>query len=906
MNFKLFFKVLLVLLLLAKGPVFADGLIISEFMALNSHTLQDEDSDYSDWIEIQNTGTNAVSLKGYFLTDNQDNLDKWEFPDVNLGAGKFLVVFASEKDRTDPAKQLHTNFKLSGSGEFLALVDTDGKAIIFSYAPQFPPQKDDVSYGIFNGQEVFFDQPTPGAANVLGSFVQSPEFSQPRGYYSEPFYVSLENPDPEAKLYYTTDGRRPTPENATLYSQPVLIRTTTPLSAIAVKNNVSSTIISNTYFFTDSILKQPNNPPGYPAEWGDYETIPGTSIADYEMDPEICDDPKYKPLFADAFQSIPTLSIVTDPGNLFSHSTNPDTGGIYIYTNSTGNGIGEDWERPASVEYIETKNNTWFQINCALRIQGGQSRVPEKTPKHSFRLKFKSEYGPSKLDFHLFDDSDATTKFNTLVLRANYGYTWLHMTANERKNAKYVQDSWAKDTQLAMGDPSAHNKFVHLFLNGLYWGLYDISERIDNEFMDSYLKGSAADFDVIKDYTEIVDGNLNAWDAMMTMANKGLQNLALYEKIQGNNPDGTPNQNYPAYVDVENLIDYMLMNFYGGNDDWDHHNWVTARNRVKPGKGFKFFSWDAEHIFANLNYDNTDEFNKNCPSNLFTQLAQNAEFKILLADRIQQLFYGNGLLTPESAADRYMSRANEIKQAILCESARWGDYRRDVHPRDSENDLYTPEYWQNELDWMINTYFPERTDIVINQLRMSGLFPWVDAPMFTQQGGQVSEEFELGMYASDGTIYYTVNGLDPREVGGSIGTNGVYSYQNGVKINGNGTVKARVKSGDTWSALTEATFTFPDSTLVLTGEYGLKDGTGNFPNPFKTTTTIWFNLEKESPVQIRIYNAQGRFLETIFDGTLDSGTQYQTWQPKIPEKGIYLYQIQTNDKTVSGKMIYMN
>lgn len=888
-------------------PTYSVGkLVISEFLAVNSAILQDDDKEFSDWIEIQNTGETNENLKGYYLTDNPLNLTKWKFPDINLDAGKFLIVFASEKNRVDPAKTLHTNFKLSGSGEFLALVGPDGKTIISAFSPQYPAQEEDASYGFYNVQAVFFDQPTPGTANIQGGKVQLPVFSKSCGYYSQSLLVTLQTPDPEAKIYYTTDGIRPSTQKGILYQEPIRIQTTTPLSAVAVKGSETSAVVTNTYFFTDSILKQTNRPKGYPAEWGAFETIPGVAPADYEMDPEVCENPAYRAQVIAAFQDLPSISVVTDPDNLFSHSTDSKTGGIYIYTCSTGKGIGEGWERPASAEYYDPKTQSWFQVNCALQLHGGASRVPEKTPKHSFRLEFKSEYGPSKLDFPLFSEPDATTQFNSLVLRANFGYTWLHWNPTERKAPKYVQDSWGKDTQLAMGHHSAHNKFVHLFLNGMYWGMYNVSERLDEDFMGTYLKGKAADFDVVKDYAEVTSGDLNAWNKMMAMANAGLQDLAAYQKIQGNNPNGTKSTAFEPYLDVENLTDYMLMNFYAGNNDWDHHNWAAARNKVEPAKGFKFFSWDAEHLFTTSTLDVTNENNANCPSRIFTKLKDNAEFRVLLSDHIQKLFFDDGLLTPESVSNRYLIRAKEIEKAIWGESARWGDYRRDVHSRDSDNDLYTPDkYWIKTRDWLTKTYFPPRTSLVVNQLRMSGLYPWIDAPQFTEKGGAITNEIDLGMYSPGGTIYYTVNGIDPRAVGGEVATNGTYTYNSPLKINGNGTVKARVKDGTRWSAVTEATFSFRDSTLVLTAGFGSKDGTGNFPNPFKRETTIYFNLEKESHVSISIFTLQGKLIETIFNGKLGRGTQYQTWTPRNLERGIYLYKIQTDDKTDSGKMVYL-
>jgi len=128
------------------------SLYISEFMAINDSTLADEDGDFSDWVEIHNPTTETVSLEGWHLTDRDSNLTKWEFPAIEIRPEGYLVVFASGKDRTAPGGELHTNFALSGSGEYLALVRPDGTTVESEYAPAFPPQMPDMSYGI--GQDI--------------------------------------------------------------------------------------------------------------------------------------------------------------------------------------------------------------------------------------------------------------------------------------------------------------------------------------------------------------------------------------------------------------------------------------------------------------------------------------------------------------------------------------------------------------------------------------------------------------------------------------------------------------------------------------------------------------------------------------------------------------------------------
>ena len=125
-----------------------DNVLITEFMATNTHTLVDEDGQFSDWIEIHNAGTNMVNLNGWFLTDSPSALSKWSFPSTNLAASGYMVVFASGKNRRIPGASLHTSFKLGNNGEYLALVHPDGVTVAFSYAPKYPVQVADISYGI--------------------------------------------------------------------------------------------------------------------------------------------------------------------------------------------------------------------------------------------------------------------------------------------------------------------------------------------------------------------------------------------------------------------------------------------------------------------------------------------------------------------------------------------------------------------------------------------------------------------------------------------------------------------------------------------------------------------------------------------------------------------------------------
>ena len=129
-------------------------MFITEFMAANNKALADQDRQFSDWIELYNAGAESVNLAGWSLTDQRSDLAKWKFPAVTLASHNYLVVFASQKNRAQPGSELHTNFKLSADGDYLALVKPDGVTIASEFAPRFPAQYPDVSYGLAMNEQL--------------------------------------------------------------------------------------------------------------------------------------------------------------------------------------------------------------------------------------------------------------------------------------------------------------------------------------------------------------------------------------------------------------------------------------------------------------------------------------------------------------------------------------------------------------------------------------------------------------------------------------------------------------------------------------------------------------------------------------------------------------------------------
>ena len=356
--------------------------------------------------------------------------------------------------------------------------------------------------------------------------------------------------------------------------------------------------------------------------------------------------------------------------------------------------------------------------------------------------------------------------------------------------------------------------------------LYNTQERAEASFAASYLGGNKEDYDVIKveggPYAiYATDGNLDAWTRLWKAAQAGLARNAAYYRVQGRNPDRTRNLAYENLLDVDNLVDYMLVIYFGGNLDspisaflgnTSPNNFYGLRSRIGT-EGFKFTTHDAEHTLLDINesrigpYSAGSVLNKSNPQWVFQHCQANAEFRQRVADRIQKHFFNGGALTPAACTARFMARKNEIDRAVVGESARWGDAKSNP-PKTRNVD------WINEVNRIVNNYFnatpKTRTRIVLEQLTAAGLFPDLGAPQFSQLGGAIAPGFSLTISNPNaaGRIYYTRNGSDPRAVCGTIqpGTLDGGTLSAAVTLNATTTVKARILNGSTWSALLEATF----------------------------------------------------------------------------------------------------
>ncbi|HNY27602.1 MAG TPA: lamin tail domain-containing protein [Candidatus Sumerlaeota bacterium] len=741
--------VVVVFLALGGGSPEAQGaLLINEFLASNSKSNADSQGEYDDWIEIANTGATALDLAGMYLSDDPTSPTKWQipsgFPAQTTIPAKGYVTFWADEDVLDGPT--HANFQLSSEGEDIVLVDRDGKTVVDWIS--FGKQIVNVSYGRYpncGAQWRYFSPPSRNAANSGGylGLVTDTHFSQKRGIYSSPFQLTITCDTPGAAIYYTTDGSEPTLVS-TPYTAPITIDKTTVLRARAILTGWrASNVDTQSYIFLSSVRTQPKLPAGYPNYW---VSAGGNNVAaDYAIDTAIVNSGTYGPKLNGSLTSLPILSVSTSIASLFSQATG-------IYSNPQERGT--TWERPVSAEWIDPSGGEGFQINAGLRMQGGWFR-DYSMKKHSLRLLFKAMYGDSKLDFPFFNDPTAKTSFDTITLRANAndGYTG-------GASPQFIRDEFGRRSQLAFGWPASHGRYAHLYLNGLYWGVYNTVERPAAKMAAAYFGGHEEDWDAIITGGAI-DGNMDAWNRLLTQCRGGMVTNDAYQRIQGNNPDGTSNPAYENLMDIDNYIDYMLINQFLGNTDWPHNNWVCARDRV-ANTGFKFFMWDSEFTLGFNSDQGTDQTtNYAGVAEPYGALKNNAEFRLRFADHIHRFLFNNGPLTPAANQQRYRQLANEVGPAVLAEAARWAHL--------STSAINAVNTWTSLRDWVLYTYFPQRTSTVIQQYRNIGIYPKTDAPEYqvngkAQHGGPVTRTDQITLTAPTGTIYYNTTGQDPRFV----------------------------------------------------------------------------------------------------------------------------------------------
>lgn len=539
--------------------------------------------------------------------------------------------------------------------------------------------------------------PPDAAAEELGS--SALRFDPEPGLVDAPFSLSLSSDLTGASVLYTLDGTDPrSSASAQTYSGPLQIDQTTILRAtLALGDAAIGPVETGSWIFLDQVASQ-EAPAGWPTTWfEDYGSGPYEAL--YTLCPDVVDpDPQ---ALVDALGALPVMSLVLDPSALWGET------GIYDHSWEEG----EDWERPVHVELLNT--DAPWSADAGLRTYGGASRYPTGTPKKTFRVVFRSEYGPSEVDVALYGADPEP--LNSFILRAGYNHTWVHWDPEQRSRSQYLRDRNARETQRALGWAASRGVYVQLFLDGVYWGIYDLTERPDARFFAaSYgeLDGDPdpADWDVLNS-GEAVDGDTAAWEATLALARADTGDDASLAALE-------------EQVDSDALIDYMLMNFYLGNVDWPSHNWYAGRART--GGRWRVASWDAEHTLEDLGDDVTGVTDAGTPAEIWAAFLRHPAFVARVLARADEILGEGGPLSEEESLARMAAISEVVRPAVLAESARWGQYRRDVYCYlTGPCPLYTVDDWDTEHARLTETLVPDRTSITQAQLAARG---WATAP----------------------------------------------------------------------------------------------------------------------------------------------------------------------------------
>ena len=571
------------------------GILITEVMAANTRTVADDQGSYSDWIELHNPTDTPVSLAGYTLTDDPAAPAKWSLPVATLAPGDFLLVWASGIDQVT-LEGWHTSFRLSRGGEYVGLFDPGGQVVD---EVTFGAQLADVSLGRLAGSDrwVVFPTPTPGAANT----------TRPRAVPGAPAVVIA----PDSRLL----------------AGPVTVHLEAPVGGATVYytlDGADPTVDGQAYI---APLEVTETTVLRAVALRDDAPVSAVTTATYLVGESI---------------GLPVVSLVVDPAHLWDEET-----GIHVNAVERG----REWERPVTVQGLSPEGELDFSVGAGLRIHGGSSR---RSAKQSFRLYFRGEYGPRELAYPLFGLQPGQT-YDRLVLRGGFSDNWLWDGAE----AVYVRDQLVRELHGAMGQVAARGRWVALYLNGVYWGLYNLTERVDDAFLSNHFDHD--DWDLVRPDEEHV-----AWDAFADwITGADLSVAAQYEQVI-------------QQLDIENFTSFIILHLWAGNTDWGRHNWYVARMRDDPDARWRLFVWDAEMTLGmgqvsdaakDVSFSQVVIYGGLDASLILASLLASPQYQAYFAAQVER--HLAGALATETVRGRLAVLGTELRSAIAAEALRW-------------------------------------------------------------------------------------------------------------------------------------------------------------------------------------------------------------------------------------------
>lgn len=735
--------------------------VITEFMASNDETLQDDDGEYSDWLEIHNPGSEALSLANWYLTDDEDEKTKWQFPAVTLDAGEYLVVFASSEDRTDPGAPLHTNFGLSAGGEYLGLIQPDGVTVVSEFAPEYPEQTEDISYGVTQStddnetpQIGYFAEPTPGATNggpeallILDEVI----FSRTSGPFFNDTTLILTGASEGQVIHYKVsppaeegaDFDDPTSDDP-LYVEPVSL--------------TESVVVRAAIFSADGQQHGPMSTHHFMRV--------DTSSADR----------------VDTFSSQMPL-IVFDNHGFGPMEIEDKDHPAWLYT---------FWNEPGSMTTITETPDVVSGLELEVRGQTSSG-----FPKKSYKFDMTDHFG-SKIEQSL----TGRAEFNEWAVIGPWGY-----------DRSFIRNAFTYGLSNSMGRWAADSRLVEAFFNADgdalelsdYAGVYVITDQLEvesNRLDIEELSGSDnSGEDLTGGYVLEIDepdedkyswetdnGSPGIFTSVLLVDSPKVDDITseqidyittyvqdMEDALIAGEDQGWSNHAYLQYLDRSSWIDYHLINTFVKNVDfyWRGSKFYKDRNeRLMAGP-----VWDFDRSLGSADPRDNEPTEWNAPGNTdqgfgvqywsvgwFGRLAQDPEFMQGWFDRWQQLRATS--FSTQSLHDRITGLAEQIGAAAASRDvAQWPDNL-------SEQGSYSAE-----IDYM-KDWLSQRAG-------------WIDGMLVYPPTVVANPDGSTTVTPITGSeLVYTLDGGDPRLRGGAIAPDALRSSES-VTFPAGSTFRAR-------------------------------------------------------------------------------------------------------------------
>lgn len=588
-----------------------ENIIFSEASSVNLKFV-DEDGDTPDWFEIVNDGAQVVNLEGWSVTDDVSELSKWIFPNVTLRPDEYLRIWASKKDRKEDKDHLHTNFKLSSKGETLIL---SSPAMIKDSLEVFGLTTDvSVGRSSLDRSLVYYALPSPGRSNGSVEFDGVVQSNVSFSHQGGEFYgrsLSLGGVLDGETIRYTTDASLPTLQSE-IYQAPIDINENTVIRTRIFKDRfIPSNVESRTYITSQT-------------------------------------------------HDLPIVTLVTERKNFFDHLT-----GIYVF-GPEENYINErpyfnanfwqDWERDIHFSFYEESGELGIALDAGVKIFGGWSRAHAQ---RSLSIFARRQYGISEIEYPLFSSLEYD-KFEAIVLR-NAGNDWLRANFRDAMATSLMDGA---DIEIQAFRP------VAAYLNGDYWGLYNVREKINEHFLDSKINVSKSEINLLEKDGEVIQGSADSYNELLDFINdNSLSVQANFDYIS-------------SLIDVDNFIAYQVAQIYFDNGDWPGNNikfwnspetkwrWILFDTDFGWGLGSEL-AYEADTLSVALDPDGPAWPNPPWSTFLLRHMLENAHFRNKFINYFADSF--NDRFMSENVISHIESIQSLFQSEITKHYERWGN-----------------------------------------------------------------------------------------------------------------------------------------------------------------------------------------------------------------------------------------